>query len=68
MEIVTVVPGGAAAAAGLQRGDLVVAVDGEPARDGAVLSRRFRLAAPGAAILITIQRGGTHRVLVMEKR
>jgi hypothetical protein len=67
IEVVSV-DGGAAVRAGLQRGDLVTTVDGERARDGAALATRFRAAAPGTAILVTIQRGQQHRILVLEKR
>jgi len=68
IEVVTVADPSAAAAAGLSRGDLIVAIDGEPARDMAVLTRRFRAADEGSAILITIQRNQQHRVLALEKR
>jgi S1-C subfamily serine protease len=65
---VTVADRGAAAAAGLSRGDLIVAIDGEPARDVALLTRRFRAADQGSAILLTIERDQQHRVLALEKR
>jgi S1-C subfamily serine protease len=68
IEVVAVQPAGAAAAAGLSRGDLIIAIDGEPARDLAALARRFRSAAAGTAILLTVQRGQQHRVLALEKR
>jgi hypothetical protein len=68
VEVVSVLSGGAAAAAGLRRGDLIVAVDGEAARDASELERRFRAAGSGTAVLITVQRNGRHRVLALEKR
>jgi S1-C subfamily serine protease len=68
IEVVAVDEGGPAAAAGLLRGDLIRAVDGEPARDADALTRRFRAAAEGTAILLTIQRDQLHRVLALEKQ
>ena len=68
IEIVTVHNGGPAQRAGLQRGDVIVAVDGVPARDAAALARRFRSAAAGTPLLVTVQRGQEHRVLALEKR
>jgi len=67
VEVVSVVPGGAAAAAGLRRGDLIVAVDGEAARNASELQRRFGGAGSGTAVLVTVQRDGRHRVLALEK-
>lgn len=68
IEVVTVEERGAAAAAGLLRGDLIVAIDGQPAPDVTALTRRFRTADQGAAILLTIQRNQQQRVLALEKR
>jgi S1-C subfamily serine protease len=68
IEVVSVADGGAADAAGVARGDLIVAIDGEPARDLATLARRFRSAAAGDAVLVTVQRNQRHRVLALEKR
>jgi hypothetical protein len=68
IEVVSVADRGAAAAAGLSRGDLIVAIDGESARDVALLTRRFRAADEGFAILLTIERNQQHRVLALEKR
>jgi len=42
-------PGGAAAAAGLRRGDRVLTVDGQPAGDAASLRERIRASAQGGA-------------------
>lgn len=67
IEVVTVSSGGPAARAGLQRGDLITELDGEPARDAAALARRFRSAASGAALLLTVQRGQQYRVVALEK-
>jgi hypothetical protein len=68
IEVVTVREGSAAAHAGLQRGDLIVAVDGDRGDDVAALTRRFRAAASGAPFLFTVQRGQQHRVLALEKQ
>ena len=68
IEVVSVADGGAADAAGVARGDLIVAIDGEPARDIATLARRFRAADAGEAVLVTVQRNQRHRVLALEKR
>lgn len=68
IEVVSVDEEGLAGTAGLSRGDLIVAIDGEPARSMTVLTRRFRDAAQGAGILLTVQRDHRHRVLALEKR
>ena len=68
IEVVSVAEGGAAEAAGVARGDLIVAIDGGPARDIATLARRFRSAGAGEAVLVTVQRNQRHRVLALEKR
>jgi hypothetical protein len=68
IEVVNVVPGGAAAAAGLRRGDLIVAMDGEVTHEAGALEQRFRAADRGTAILITVQRSGQHRVLALERQ
>jgi hypothetical protein len=68
VEVVAIVEGSAAAQAGLQRGDLIVAIDGRSGIDGADLARRFRSAEPGAVFLLAIERGELHRVLPLEKR
>lgn len=67
IEVVTVREGSAAHRAGLARGDLIVAVDGEQAPDTTSFARRFR--GDGAVTaLVTVQRGAEHRVLVVERR
>jgi regulator of sigma E protease len=52
-----VVPGGPGAQAGLQKGDLVVAVDGKPVVDGIALIEAVRAAA-GRTLLVEVQRNG----------
>ena len=66
IEVVTVREGSAAERAGLRRGDLIVALDGEKMPDTA-FTRRFRGDAPVTALL-TVERAGGHRVLALESR
>jgi len=67
-EIVTIGLRSAAAAAGLQAGDLIVSVDGRQAPDTADIANLYRAATPGAALLLTVRRGHRHHVLGLEKR
>jgi C-terminal processing protease CtpA/Prc len=67
IEVVAVREGTAAERAGLRRGDLIVALDGDREPDTALLTRRFRGDSPVTA-LVTVQRGGEHRVLALESR
>jgi hypothetical protein len=68
LEVVTVNARGAAALAGLESGDLIVAVDGQLDPDSADIARRYRAADPGTALIVTVLRGQRHRVLALEKR
>jgi hypothetical protein len=68
IEVVAIAEGSAAAQAGLQRGDLIVAIDERSGVDAADLARQFGSAKPGAVFLLAIQRGDLHRVLPLEKR
>jgi regulator of sigma E protease len=52
-----VIPGGAAAKAGLLAGDVVTAIDGAPLADGIALIDAVR-AAPGRTLQLAVQRGG----------
>jgi S1-C subfamily serine protease len=67
VEVISVLARGPAGAAGLQRGDLVIALNGEPAPDPAALYRAYRALKPGQAVLLTIQRGSQYRVFALEK-
>nr|MDQ3418831.1 PDZ domain-containing protein [Acidobacteriota bacterium] len=67
-EVVTVTPRSAAAAAGLEPGDLILAVDGRQGPAAGDMIRRYRAATPNSTLLITIQRGPRHHVLALEKR
>lgn len=53
-----VVPGGPAARAGVQPGDVVVAVDGEPTPSMASLIAALRLHLPGDIVTLTLHRDG----------
>jgi hypothetical protein len=68
VEVVTLAPGSPAAQAGLQRGDLIVAVDGQKAPTAADVLRRFRAAEQGSGVLVTVQRGSQFRVFALERR
>jgi membrane-associated protease RseP (regulator of RpoE activity) len=67
LEVVALQPSSAAARAGLQPGDIIVAVDGRTAPDANGLTRAFRGAASGAALLLTVRRGTGHRVVALER-
>ena len=64
--IAGVIPGGAAEAAGLRSGDIVVSVDDEPMSDTTQL--RFTIAAlePGVPVELTIFRDGRERTVEVE--
>ena len=66
VEVMAVDDGSAAARAGLLRGDLIVAVNGERTDRASDVLREYRSKSP--AVLLTIQRGNQHRVLPLEKR
>jgi regulator of sigma E protease len=59
-----VLPDGAAARAGLQRGDLVVAIDGKPVMDGIDFIEAVR-AAPQRTLQLAVQRGAQTLQLAM---
>jgi serine protease Do len=49
--------------AGLQKGDIVVEFDGEPARSARQFTRLVRETAPGRAVKMTVLRGGSRRTV-----
>lgn len=53
-----VLPGGAAEAAGVQAGDLLVAVEGRPVRRVAEAIAALQLKRPGEALTLTLERDG----------
>ncbi len=62
-KVVGVPAGTPAAAAGLQKGDLVVAVNGKPVTDGIGLIVAIRSHQPGETVTLTVVRGGRQRDL-----
>ncbi len=58
-----VVPDSAAAASGLALGDVIVAVDGVPVRDGDDLRGRIITTAPGTTVQIDVMRDGVALML-----
>jgi serine protease Do len=56
-----VTPGSPAAKAGLQRGDIIVALDGEPIPDGRALRLRIAEKPPNSTVRLDVIRGGHHR-------
>lgn len=63
VELQQVIPGGPAAAAGLQAGDVVIAFDGKPLEDGDFRSRI--LASEGAPVALTVLRGGVEQTFTV---
>jgi len=59
--IAEVADGSAAASAGLMIGDVLLTIDGTPARDGETLSRALGRQAPGQPRRVTFLRGGRRR-------
>ncbi|HHW82659.1 MAG TPA: PDZ domain-containing protein [Actinomycetales bacterium] len=60
-EVHQVVPDSAAAAAGLQAGDVVVAVDGSPVSGADSLTGYVRAEAPGTTVVLGVVRDGTQQ-------
>lgn len=63
-----VAPGSAGDRAGLAPGDVIAWMAGEARPAPEAVRRAFAAAAPGASLLVSVARGGSHRVLVVEKR
>ncbi len=61
--VVAVAPDSAAAEAGLQRGDIITAIDGKPVTSMGELAGRIRSYAPGDAVSLDIVRGGEEQSL-----
>ncbi len=56
-----VAPGSSADQAGLRRGDIITAVDGQPLESAADLTARVRALEPGNQVRLTVARGGEER-------
>ena len=57
--VTSIVPGGPAAVAGLEDGDVVTAVDGYPVRSPAELDTQLYADAPGTQVTVTVDRAGS---------
>ena len=55
------VPGGPAERAGLQPGDVIVAIDGKPVADSSELIVAIRSRRPGQTVTLTVRRNGDQR-------
>ncbi|WP_410055035.1 S1C family serine protease [Microvirga sp. Mcv34] len=55
-----------AAKAGVQTGDTIVAVDGEPIKEAKDLSRKIANVAPGKSVSLTLWRQGKERTVTLE--
>jgi S1-C subfamily serine protease len=60
-----VVPGSAAADAGLVVGDTLVSIDGAPADGPAIRELRKRFRRDGERIVLTVRRGGETRTVTL---
>ncbi len=58
-DIPPITPGGPADAAGLQAGDVIVAIDGDPVTSPDELIVRIRAHSPGDVVTLTVRDGGT---------
>ena len=54
--VINVLPGGPAFVAGVERGDIITHIDGEPVRDGRLTMHRIALLRPGDTVAISVQR------------
>jgi putative serine protease PepD len=57
-QVQSVVPGGPAEKAGLRKGDLIKALDGQPVKDPSALSSAIAVKKPGDKITVQIERNG----------
>jgi serine protease Do len=58
-------PNSPAASAGIQSGDVIVAVDGKPVRDARDLAKRISAMAPGTSVKLTILRKGEEKAMAL---
>jgi len=59
----SVTPGSAAAAAGLQSGDVIVEFNGQPVQDASQLKLRVAETGPGASVPVVVMRNGERKTL-----
>ncbi|HEY2070230.1 MAG TPA: Do family serine endopeptidase [Rhizomicrobium sp.] len=64
--VATISPGGPAARAGFQQGDLVLALNGKPIEDSRDLTRRVAMLPAGASATFTVDRGGQSKTLTVK--
>jgi S1-C subfamily serine protease len=62
----SVEPGGPADSGGMQDGDLIVEIDGEPVNDSDDVSSAVNARRPGQRLRIVVERGGQRRTLTVE--
>jgi len=60
-----IVPGGPAEAAGLEVGDLIVSIDGEPVQSMVDLAANIRERQPGDTVRLTVVRNGAEEVVTV---
>lgn len=68
VSVLGVSPGGPAAEAGVQPGDVIVKMDGKPVEQGRDLTTRMREVEPGQKVTLGIRRDGKERDFVVEAR
>jgi S1-C subfamily serine protease len=68
VSVVGVSPGGPAAEAGIQAGDVIVKIDGKPVEQGRDLTTRMREVEPGQKVTLGIRRDGKESNIVVEAR
>ncbi len=64
--VMDIEPGSPADEAGLKRGDLIYAVDGEPVEDASDLSRKIGSYQPGQKVQIEYEREGENKATMLE--
>jgi S1-C subfamily serine protease len=68
VEVLGVAAGSAAAAAGIQAGDVITVFDDRHTPTPAEVRARFAAASADRPLMVAVTRGPVHRVLTLEKR